>query len=129
VLDLLDFFGGTKRAGFYLLPLNHSMLVNKRIEREWPMDARPPKKYEKGFDSNKRRMIEQRAREEEDEEAERESRKDKSEKEKDRRNQLNKLFNELGGLLGVSGQNKSQILANAKEFLRDNNSNRSFRRS
>ena len=50
----------------------------------------------------------------------RDSRKDKSEKEKDRRNHLNGLFNELGGLLGVAGQNKSQILANAREFLKDN---------
>jgi hypothetical protein len=44
-------------------------------------------------------------------------RKLKNEKERGRRENLNVLFTELSELLGVSGQNKAQILANAKEFL------------
>jgi len=49
----------------------------------------------------------------------RESRKGKSEKEKDRRNNVNNLFYKLGDLLGMEAgvKNKSQILANAKDFL------------
>jgi len=49
----------------------------------------------------------------------REARKGKSEKEKDRRNNVNGLFYQLGGLLGMEPgvKNKSQILSNAKDFL------------
>ena len=76
------------------------------------MEPKEPKSLQQ--DAAKKKRMSERI----DEES-RDSRKDKSEKEKDRRNHLNGLFNELGGLLGASGQNKSQILANAREFLKE----------
>jgi len=52
----------------------------------------------------------------------RDQRKDKSEKEKGRRHHLNVLYNELANLMGIAGQNKTQILVSAREFLRQNTS-------
>lgn len=76
-----------------------------------PPPAPPePQQEEVGEDAEARAQL--------DEQMLRDLRKDKSEKEKDRRHHLNVLFNELGNLLGVAGQNKTQILANAREFLR-----------
>jgi len=73
--------------------------------------------------SKKLRMADDSSNRESRREERREVRKGKSEKEKDRRDNVNKLFHTLGGLLGMEPglKNKTQILSNAKDFIQQTN--------